>query len=215
MSLPSDGSRNEDEPTSERAAREWVSRRLESTDRFAEIAAATERHRLEHGCEAYASADGSLLGVLARAVGARRILEVGTALGYSAAWLAHGAAGAHVDTIESDPTHAELASVNLRRVGVADRVRIHAGSSPAALQNLRPGYDFVLYDAYIPGPAELAAFRELLRPGGLLVTSNLFLGQYDAAMPGLEQGASYRRQLFDEAQWLTTFAGLKALSIRL
>ena len=215
MSAPSDRFANEDEPTSERAASEWVSRHLERADRFAELAAATERHRLEHGCEAYASADGSLLGVLARAVGARRVLEVGTALGYSAAWLAYGAAGAQIDTIESDPAHAELAAANLRQVGVADRVRVHVGRSPTALEGLRPAYDLVLYDAYIPCPAELSAFRELLRPGGLLVTSNLFLGRYHAALPGLEHGASYRRQLFDEAHWLTTFAGLKALSIRL
>ena len=204
-----------DEPTSAEAARAWVARRLREADRFAAIAAETERHRAEHGCEAYASADGPLLGVLARATRARRILEIGTALGYSAAWLAQGAPDARVDSIEADRSHAEAAAAQLRRVGLADRVQIHLGRSPEALRLLEPGYDLLFYDAYVPTPEELSAFRGLLRPGGLLVTSNLFLGQYDAALPGLEKGAEYRRALFDPERWLTTFADLKALSVRL
>ena len=205
----------EDEPASEKAAHEWVAQRVRSADPFRELYTATERHRVEHGCEAYASADGPLLGVIARAVSARRVLEIGTALGYSTAWLAHGAPDARVDTVEADPAHAEFARAELERFALAERVRIHSGRSPDALATLEPGYDLVFYDAHVPTPAELARFRELLRPGGLLVTSNLFLGQYDPEMPGLEEGARYREQLFDPAEWLTTFAGLKALSVRL
>ena len=47
------------------------------------------------------------------------------------------------------------------------------------------------------------------------MTSNLFLGVYDAALPGLERGAESRRALLDRSRWLTTFADLKALSVRL
>ena len=204
-----------DEPTSEREARGWISERVQSADLFREISEATERHRVEHGCKAYASADGPLLGVLARAVGARRILEIGTALGYSAAWLAYGAPSGRVDTFDADSSHAESAEAQLQGVGLADRVRVHVGQSPDILEKLEPGYDLVFYDAYVPTPVELEAFRTLLRPGGLLVTSNLFLGQYDATLPGLEQGARYRQEIFDPEQWLTTFADLKALSVRL
>jgi 2-polyprenyl-3-methyl-5-hydroxy-6-metoxy-1,4-benzoquinol methylase len=64
-------------------------------------------------------------------------------------------------------------------------------------------------------PLFLRGVADLLRPGGLLVTSNLFLGRYDAALPGLAKGAEVRRALFDPERWLTTFAELKALSIRL
>jgi len=204
-----------DEPTSEAAARRWISEQVESHDPFRELALATERHRVEHGCEAYASSDGPLLGVLALAVSARRILEIGTALGYSAAWLAHGAQEGRIDTIDADPTHTEAAQTHLGRLGLADRVTLHLGRSPEALEQLEPGYDLVFYDAHVPSPDELAGFRRLLRPGGLLVTSNLFLGQYDASLPGLEQGAAYRRELFQPGHWLTTFADLKALSVRL
>jgi predicted O-methyltransferase YrrM len=206
---------SEREPSSEREARDWISGQLRESDRFREIALATERHRVQHGCSAYASADGPLLGFLGRALDARRILEIGTALGYSAAWLAHGAPSARVDTIEADESHAKAAEAELRRAGVADRVRIHGGRSPDALAQLEGGYDLVFYDADVPTPSELAVFRALLRRGGVLVTSNLFLGQYDPDLPSLAQGAQYRRELFDAEQWLTAFAGLKALSVRL
>jgi predicted O-methyltransferase YrrM len=206
---------NEREPASEKEVRAWIGAQAAAHDPFRPLAEATERHRAEHGCHAYASSDGPLLTVLARGMRARRILEVGTALGYTAASLALGAADGGVDTIEADASHAELARENLRQAGLDDRVRVHVGRSPAALAGLGAGFDLVFYDASVPTPAELAAFRDLLRPGGLLVTSNLFLGQYDPALPGLEEGAAYRRRLFDGGAWLTSFAGQKALSIRL
>ena len=79
------------EPNSDAEARAWIAGHLQDGDPFHAIYTATERHRVEHACEAYASSNGPLLGVLARGVGARRSLEIGTALGYTAAWLAHGA----------------------------------------------------------------------------------------------------------------------------
>ncbi len=205
----------EPEPGSEREAREWVSSHLQDGDPFREIYAATERHRVLHRCEAYASSNGPLLGVLARSVGARRSLEIGTALGYTAAWLAFGSPSGRVDTVEADPEHAEQALAELGRAGVAGRVRVHVGVSPGALEGFEPGYDLVFYDASIPSIEEIAAFRALLRPGGLLVTSNLFLGVYDPGMPGLARGAESRRELLVRERWLTTFADLKALSVRL
>jgi predicted O-methyltransferase YrrM len=206
---------DEREPTSEKEARAWVEAQVAAHDPFRSLAEATERHRAEHGCHAYASSDGPLLTVLARGMRARRVLEIGTALGYTAASLALGTPDGAVDTIEADASHAELAGENLRQAGLADRVRVHVGRSPAALDEFEPGFDLVFYDAYVPSPSELAAFRALLRPGGLLITSNLFLGQYDPALPGLGEGAAYRRRLFDHEAWTTSFAGLKALSIRL
>jgi predicted O-methyltransferase YrrM len=203
------------EPKTDAEARDWIARHLQDCDPFRALYTATERHRAAHGCEAYASSNGPLLGVLARSVRARRSLEVGTALGYTAAWLAYGAPEGRVDTLEADPGHAELARAELDGVGVAERVRVHVGESPRALAGLEPGYDLIFYDASIPSVEEIDAFHALLRTGGLLVTSNLFLGIYDADMSGLARGADSRRALLDRVRWLTTFADLKALSIRL
>jgi predicted O-methyltransferase YrrM len=60
-------------------------------DPFAKIRNATSQHRAEHGCTAYPYDDGPLLSVLAATAHARRILELGTALGYMALSFAYGA----------------------------------------------------------------------------------------------------------------------------
>src|SRR5689334_6312385 len=71
---------------------------------------------------------GKLLQLLARIIGARRILEIGTLGGYSTIWLARGLAlGGHIDTLDVGPRHAEVARVNLLRAGVADSVTVHLG----------------------------------------------------------------------------------------
>src|SRR5262245_14108719 len=66
-------------------------------DLFGEVRAQTLRHRAQHGCGAYPFADGSILGVIAAAVAAKRVLELGCALGYTALWFAHGAKGASIE----------------------------------------------------------------------------------------------------------------------
>src|SRR5262249_57377014 len=76
-----------------------------SPDPCGEVRAQTLRHRARHGCGAYPSEDGAILGVIAAAVAAKRVLELGCALGYTALWFAHGAEGASIDTIEFDPAH--------------------------------------------------------------------------------------------------------------
>ena len=202
------------EPTSEQQVREWIAAASGVGDPFSDIAEATDRHRAAHGCDTYASGDGRLLGVLARMNREARVIEVGTGLGYSTAWLAHGAEAGQVDTIESDIDHVEIARARLAQAGVLDRVSILLGTFPDAANGLRPGYDLALYDAAIPSPADIERLQALLRRGGLLVTSNLFLGQYDAEMPGLDDGARARKLLLDSDRWLTGFAGSKALSVR-
>ena len=70
-------------------------------------------HRAKHGCGAYPYDNGPLLSTLAAAANARRILELGTALGYTALSFAYGAPDATVDTIERDPEHVQLARENI------------------------------------------------------------------------------------------------------
>jgi predicted O-methyltransferase YrrM len=207
---------SEPEPTTPEAIAEWIRSHVAASDELRDIAEATEAHRVEHGCDAFAGGDGPLLRVLATALRPGRLLEVGTALGYSGLNLLLGAGGeATLDAIERDPVHADLAIANFAARGVADRVRVHVGSDldvVAVLEETEP-YDLVFYDAAVPTPAHLAAFDRLLAPGGVLLTSNLFLGQYVPDLPGLEEGAAYREALFG-ARWRTVFLGGKALSVR-
>jgi predicted O-methyltransferase YrrM len=186
------------EPTSPEAVRDWIQEH--ARDRYREVRTASERHRSDHGpgCTVYPTASGPLLGVLAQATGAKRILELGTGLGYSGLWLA--SSGAHVDTVEQDESHAALAQEHLEGADA----RIHVGTGTEVLPGLDPGYDFVFSDGEpVDFETDLDQFERLLRPGGLLVSANLFLGQYSADVEGLEHAAVYRERLLDEDRFAT------------
>lgn len=186
-----------------------MARRQASTlDPFAAIRAGTDAHRARHGCRTYPFSEGPLLGVIAAACGARRILELGTALGYTALWLAHGASEAHVDTVERDPEHIRIAREHFAAAGCAARITAHEGDFETVLPALAPPYDMGFFDGYAPSLAYLAEFRRLLRPRGVLVTTNLDVGR----------GDQYRAALAYPALWLTSFAaeeGRTAISIKL
>ena len=80
---------------------------------------------------------GKLLHVLALAVGARRILEVGTLGGYSTIWLARALPpGGRLVTLELDPHHAEVAAANVARAGLSDAVELRLGPALETLPAL-------------------------------------------------------------------------------
>jgi len=126
-----------------------------------------------------APSEGALLTFLARLVGARRVLEVGTFLGYGTISLARGLApGGSVLSLELDPDRAAAARANLERAGLADRAEVRVGPAAAALAALpeEPAFDLVFLDADKPNYAD---YYELivprLRRGGLLVIDNVLL----------------------------------------
>ena len=121
---------------------------------------------------------GKLLTLLARLVGARRILEVGTLGGYSTIWLARGLApGGHLDTLEIDPRHADVARGNLQRAGLADAVTVHLGPAIDTLPTLTGPYDLVFIDADKRGnPDYVRAALGLARPGSVIVVDNVVRG---------------------------------------
>jgi predicted O-methyltransferase YrrM len=81
---------------------------------------------------------------------------------------------------------------------------------------LQESYDFAFLDGDPEGClADLDQFTRLLRPGGLLVSSNLFLGRYVSGASWLAQTAEYRRRLLTERHWGTAFLpNGKAISVR-
>ena len=126
------------------------------------------------------SADaGRLLQTLVAAVGARRVLEVGTLGGYSAIWLARALpADGTVLTIERDPAHAAFARRFLDRAGLADRVTVRVGAALDVLPALDgERFDLVFLDAdKAPLPTYLDWALRLLRPGGVVVADNALRG---------------------------------------
>ncbi len=207
------------EPTTEEAVALWVHEQTQARDRFAHVYHASEEHRAEHGpeCSVYPTGSGPLLGTLAAASGAQRILEVGCGLGYSALWLASGSTpDGRVETFEQDAVHVDLARRRFEQEGFAGRVTVHHGRAGPAMAAMDGPYDLIFCDGDLTEYLEdFAHFRRLLRPGALLITSNLFLGQYGLDIPGLDQAAAYRRRILDDERLLTAFlpSGL-ALSVR-
>ncbi|MEM0129287.1 MAG: O-methyltransferase [Thermoplasmata archaeon] len=125
---------------------------------------------------------GKLLHVLARAVRARRVLEIGTLGGYSTLWLARAVAPeGHVTTLEINPGHVAVAQRNLRAAGVEPFVTIRPGPALQSLDAMVPDrdarFDFVFLDADKPAyPAYLERILRLVRPGALLVADNVVRG---------------------------------------
>jgi len=122
---------------------------------------------------------GKLLHVLARAVGARRILEIGTLAGYSAIWLARALPpDGRLVTIEFDPKHADVARANLVSAGLADRVEIRAGRAidvlpRLALEGAEP-FDLTFIDADKVGYVDYLDWAiRLSRSGSLIVADNV------------------------------------------
>jgi predicted O-methyltransferase YrrM len=179
------------------------------TDPFAQIRKATDQHRAQHGCGTYPYHNGPLLSALAAAIQARRILELGTALGYTALSFAYGARDSVVDSIERDPEHVGLARDNIAAAGLDHRITVHEGDFAKVLPTLDPGYDLAFFDGHTPVPALHTALRNLLRTGGLLVTANLnHGGTAETVFKALFEGKSWRSALMDEE-------GETALSVKL
>ncbi|MBS9533250.1 O-methyltransferase [Mycobacterium sp. M1] len=126
---------------------------------------------------AVSAQQGRFLNLLATAVGAKRILEIGTLGGYSTIWLARavGADGSVV-TCEYDPKHAAVAQANLDQAGVGARVRVLVGPALKSLPLLTGSapFDLVFIDADKENNAAYVEWAlQLTRPGSVIVVDNV------------------------------------------
>ena len=126
---------------------------------------------------------GELLFILAAATKAKRILELGTAIGYSATYLARACEPVNgvVVSIENNGDMAARAQENFRKAGVADRIKIHEANALEMLPRLPGDFDFIFLDIekqdYI---RVLPDCQRLLIKGGLLVADNVGFKDADA-----------------------------------
>jgi predicted O-methyltransferase YrrM len=145
---------------------------------------------------------GKFLCLLAGAVGARRILEIGTLGGYSTIWLARGVGPeGHVVTLEYEPRHAEVARANLTGAGVGDRVEVIVGAALETLPTVTGGpFDLVFIDADKENNAEYLEWAmRLTRPGSVIVVDNVIRqGQILAPDDSAVQGTRRSLELLGE-----------------
>jgi predicted O-methyltransferase YrrM len=123
-------------------------------------------------------AQGKLLHLLARATGARRVLEVGTLGGYSAIWLGRAVApDGRVVTLELSEEHAAVARENLAAAGLADVVEVVVGRAVDTLSGMQDDFDLVFVDADKPSNADyVSAALRLTHPGSVIVVDNVVRG---------------------------------------
>jgi len=118
---------------------------------------------------------GKLLHLMARLVGAKRILEIGTLAAYSTVWLARALpAGGQVVTLEADSAHAAVARANIAMAGLEGVVDLREGKALDSLPSLTGPFDFVFIDAdKVNNPAYFQWALKLSRPGTAIVVDNV------------------------------------------
>jgi predicted O-methyltransferase YrrM len=137
---------------------------------------------------------GELLFVLARATGAARILELGTATGYSAIFLGRACADSNgrVVSLEYDKSMAAQARANLGQAGLAEVVEVQVGEALQLMAGMSETFDLIFLDidkeSYLPA---LSHCRRLLRAGGLLVADNT----------GFAGAADFNQEILSHPDW--------------
>jgi predicted O-methyltransferase YrrM len=123
--------------------------------------------------------EGRLLHLVARMIGARRVLEVGTLGGYSAIWLARALPeDGRLISLEIDPERARVARRSIERAGLGGRVEVRVGRAAESLAVIEAergeAFDLVFIDAdKRSNPDYLAAALRLTRPGSIIIVDNV------------------------------------------
>jgi len=117
---------------------------------------------------------GVTLELLARSIGARRVMELGSGFGYSGYWFARAVGpDGEVRCTDGDQGNAEAARAYLERAGFADRVAYHVGDALESFAGIEGDFDVVFCDIDKPGyPAAWRAASERIRVGGLYLCDN-------------------------------------------
>ena len=120
--------------------------------------------------------DGRFLRVMVASTGAKRVLEIGGAFGYSAIWIGFGLreTGGRLTSIEFDPARAKVAADNVRKAGLSDIVTVIAGDAFTEVPKLAGTFDLVFVDAW---KRDYKRFLDLmlprLTPRGLFLAHNV------------------------------------------
>lgn len=157
-----------------------------------------------------------LLRSLVIATGAKKILEIGTAIGYSAVWMAQALPeGGQLISLEIDPSRAATARANFERAGLSQTISVIVGDASRFLHKVAGPFDLIFQDGskalYEP---LLDRLVDHLRPGGLLVTDNVLwdgeVVEGFAKAPRHDEAStaairSYNQRLAADTRLLTTF----------
>jgi caffeoyl-CoA O-methyltransferase len=179
------------------------------------VIAEMEAFAAEHDVPIVGPAVGTLLQVLARSIGADRVFELGSAIGYSTAFFAQAVGkGGQVFYTDGSPEKAAQARSYLERMGLSDTVTIKVGDAVASLEETKGYFDVVFIDIDKEGyPRALQAAAPRVRRGGYLIADNvLWSGKVveesvrDAATEAIRQ---FNRTLFALSEYRTVIVPLR------
>jgi caffeoyl-CoA O-methyltransferase len=133
-----------------------------------------EKYAAEHRVPIIGPAVARLLSLLAQTAGAKRIFEMGSAIGYSTIWLARAAGPkAKVFYTDGDPANAKRASEYFKRAGVAKQIQVGVGDALELLKKTPGKFDLIFNDVNKHQyPDALRVALPKLKRGGLLITDN-------------------------------------------
>jgi len=137
---------------------------------------------------------GELLFILARIIRAERILELGTATGYSAIYMAEAFENlkGKIITLENNPTMAERAMKNFKRAGFEDQIKICFGDAIEEMKTIPAPFDLIFMDIdKVDYDTALPYCRDLLRQNGLLVADNV----------GFEDADPFNKAIFSSSRF--------------
>ena len=150
-----------------------------------------ERYAEEHRVPIIGPAVARLLALLSQTAGAKRIFEMGSAIGYSTIWLARAAGPkGKVHYTDGDPANAQRAREYFRRAGVAKRINVQVGDALDLLKKTPGKFDLIFNDVNKDQyPDALRVALPKLKRGGLFITDNtLWSGK--AARPAAPDDAA-------------------------
>ena len=179
--------------------------------------AAMEAEAARTGFPIIGPAAGHFCYLLARALGARRVFELGSGFGSSTAWFARAVAengGGEVHHVVWEAELSRRARGHLSALGLLEHVRFHVGEAVAMLRGVPGPFDLVFNDIDKEGyPASLEVIAGRLRPGGLLIVDNaLWHGRpFDAAdhSPATEGVRELTRRLTTDSRLITSLAPIR------
>jgi caffeoyl-CoA O-methyltransferase len=179
------------------------------------VIAEMEAYAAEHDVPIVGPAVATLLEVLARSIGAARVFELGSAIGYSTAFFARAVGkGGQVFYTDGSEENARRAKGYLERLGFEDRVTVKVGDAVTSLDATTGYYDVIFIDVDKEGyPSALQAAAPRVRRGGYLLADNvLWSGKVvdssvrDAATEGIR---TFNKRLFSLEEFRSVIVPLR------
>jgi len=134
-----------------------------------------EAYALENDVPIVGPHVGALLHIIAKMSNAKKILELGTAIGYSGTWLAKALpSDGKLITIEWDKESARIANENFEKGGVSEKIELKVGSAHELLPKMKGRFDIIFNDIDKEGYVDILPYCiSHIKKGGLLITDNI------------------------------------------